>query len=161
MSVNAAHDDEHLVYENAHFRVEHSRDCLVPGYLIVTAKCPVDSLADLDDGAAQLLGPTLVLVTKVLEAIVQPEVIYCARFGEEVRALHFHIFPRTSRMKSEFPSTLSLSGPVVLQWARERYRRENATDEDRRSVADTIRAIRLRLKNDKQRVDRPRKGSRG
>src|SRR6476646_42168 len=88
--------DELLVYEDAHFLAEQCADCSVPGYLIFSAKDPVPSISSMSADALNALGPRLALVISAIEAVLRPELVYCARFGEEVQAVHFHIFPRTT-----------------------------------------------------------------
>jgi diadenosine tetraphosphate (Ap4A) HIT family hydrolase len=117
--------DEYLVSEDVYFRAEHSGDCCVPGYLIMSARDPVSSISGLSAGALQNLGPRLALMVRAIETVVRPELVYCARFGEEVSALHFHLFPRTASMARQFLAEVGkgarLNGPLLLNWARERH----------------------------------------
>ena len=138
--------DEYLVSEDAYFRAEHSGDCCVPGYLILSARDPVSSITGLTAGALQNLGPRLALLVRAIEAVVRPELVYCARFGEEVKALHFHLFPRTASMAKEFLAAVGkgakLNGPILLNWARERHASVTATAAERAKVKEITHAIR-------------------
>lgn len=138
--------DDCLVYEDAYFRAEHSVDCCVPGYLIFSARDPVSSITGLTAGALQNLGPRLALLVRAIEAVVRPELVYCARFGEEVKALHFHLFPRTASMAKAFLAEggngAKLNGPILLNWARERYASVAATAPERARVDEVTQAIR-------------------
>ena len=142
--------DEYLVYEDAYFRAEHSRDCCVPGYLVLSARDPVSSITGLTAGALQSLGSRLALLVGAIEAVVRPELVYCARFGEEVKALHFHLFPRTASMATEFLADIGkeakLNGPLLLNWARERHAWVIATAAERARVTEVAHAIRECIK---------------
>tara|TARA_B100000212_G_scaffold243400_1_gene185578 strand:- start:162 stop:602 length:441 start_codon:yes stop_codon:yes gene_type:complete len=109
------------------FVVKHCYSCAIPGYLIVSPLAAVKSLDALPKRSAESLGPLLTNVTSLVRQIVRPERIYCAQFGEEQSQLHFHIFPRGAALTEEylkaFPQHASqIRGPIVLDWARDRYR---------------------------------------
>jgi diadenosine tetraphosphate (Ap4A) HIT family hydrolase len=117
------------LWNNEHFAIEQCRDCAIPGYLIVSPLKPVVHLEELSGKAAALLGPTLVLAVSVVRAVIQPERVYCAQFGEEATQLHFHVFPRTVEVTVEYLRALPeqadmIRGPVLLDWARTRYKSE-------------------------------------
>jgi len=138
--------DQRLVYEDAYFRAEQCADCCVPGYLILSAKASVSSITDLTSEALQNLGPRLALVIRAIEVVVRPELVYCARFGEEVKALHFHLFPRTASLATEFLTEMGkhakLNGPLLLNWARERHASVTATAAEQVKVTEVTHAIR-------------------
>jgi hypothetical protein len=48
-----------MLYENAHYKIAHCKDCSIPGYLIVLPKTEVATIAELSESAQQLLGSTL------------------------------------------------------------------------------------------------------
>lgn len=138
-----------LVFENEHFKAERAIGCVVPGYLVVSAKAPATSVAKLERAAAECLGPTLARITEAIEDVLSPEVVYCARFGEETRQLHFHLFPRSARLEEEYRLAQRhsgpLDGPLVLCWARDRYALANSTEVERQEVERVALAIRARL----------------
>ena len=142
--------DEYLVSEDAYFRAEHSGDCCVPGYLILSARDSVSSISGLSSEALQNLGPRLALLVRAIEAVVRPELVYCARFGEEVKALHFHLLPRTASMARAFLAELGkeakLNGPLLLNWARERHASATASAAERAKVKEVMHAIREYVK---------------
>ncbi len=110
-----------------HFIVEHCCDCLVSGYLIVSPVIPVLSLAGLSREAQEALGPVLAAAAETVQTVIAPIKIYCAQFGEEGQHLHFHVFPRSAEITTEylraFPEQRDLiHGPLLLDWARSRYR---------------------------------------
>src|SRR5215469_10408418 len=120
------------VWANAHFRVEPCISCPIAGYLIVSPQAPASSLSQLSAAAQALLGPTLAASTRAVEAVVQPERIYCLLFGEETQSVHFHLFPRTKWLLSEYtlshPDDHQVSGPRLLDWARQTFRLPISSD---------------------------------
>ncbi|MFQ5753830.1 MAG: HIT domain-containing protein [bacterium] len=116
-----------FIIENEYFVIEHCHSCAVPGYLIVSPTTTVDSINELPISFQQQLGFSLAAATKVIQETIDPLKVYCAQFGEEGVRLHFHIFPRTSKITTEFlmafPDQKDLiHGPVLLDWAREEYK---------------------------------------
>lgn len=114
------------VYTNAHFCIKPCVSCPIAGYLIVSPRVPAFSLSELSSDAQALLGPTLAAATRAIEVVVRPERVYCLLFAEEARAVHFHLFPRTSWLLSEYarahPGDNIVSGPRLLDWARQTFR---------------------------------------
>ena len=142
--------DESLIYEDAYFRVERSSDCCVPGYLILSARNPVTSVSGLTADELQALGPVIALLVRAIEAVVRPDLVYCAHFGEGARSLHFHLFPRTASIAAEFLADVEhgkkLNGPVLLNWAREHHASVTASPADRSKVEDVTQAIKQYIK---------------
>lgn len=139
-------DSEWIAYENDWFVVEQCRRCLLPGYLVVRSRRHALSLGNLSADAALELGPLLQRVVRSVEAVLQAARVYVAQFGEEGGDLHFHVFPRTERLTREylleFPGQNDvIHGPMLLDWARERYRDEPAPP----GVVETFKAIREHL----------------
>lgn len=128
------------VYTNAYFCVEPCVTCFVPGYLIVTPKVPTASLSELERGALASLGPTLAAATLAIEVVVRPERVYCALFAEETHSIHFHLFPRTAWLLSQYaavhPADRKISGPRLLDWARRTFHRPISAD-----YTETVQAI--------------------
>src|SRR5947199_3655651 len=91
------------IFVNAHFRIEPCASCPIPGYLIVSPRVPVSSLAELSPDAQAALGATLVAATRAIEAVAHPQRVYCALFAEETRSVHFHLFPRSTGCCSRIP----------------------------------------------------------
>ncbi len=112
--------DKYIVYQNRAYRIEHSMAFVLPGYLFVVPKTDVMSLSELSTEALSLLGPTLAIAMKAVEEIIQPLNVYCAKFGESLTPLHFHILPRTSWLTDayheHFPHLTQMSGPILLDW---------------------------------------------
>ncbi len=117
---------------NAYFRIEPCVSCPIAGYLIVSPHVPVSSLSRLSPEAQASLGPTLAAVTRAIEDVVRPERVYSLLFAEETRSVHFHLFPRAdwllSRYGSSHPSDGQVSGPRLLDWARQTFRSPVSAD---------------------------------
>ncbi len=113
------------VYANQHFLVEPCLICPVAGYLIVSPIVPCISLSELDYDALVSLGPTLAAATRAIEVAVQPQRVYCALFAEQTKSVHFHLFPRSASILSEYasahPADPEISGPRLLDWARRTF----------------------------------------
>jgi diadenosine tetraphosphate (Ap4A) HIT family hydrolase len=121
---------EFRLLRHEYFNVDHCRDCRVPGYLIVSPVTPVPSLAALSKETQRDLGPILAAATSAIINVIAPIKIYCALFGEEHQHVHFHLFPRTAGTTAEFLEMFpaqrnEIHGPVLLDWARSRYRASN------------------------------------
>jgi diadenosine tetraphosphate (Ap4A) HIT family hydrolase len=108
------------------FEMAHCLNCAVPGYLVVSPRVRTLSLSDLPLTEQQELGPALTAATSLIEEAVAPIKIYCAQFAEATPNLHFHEFPRTHALTSEFLRSFPeqgelIHGPILLDWARDRY----------------------------------------
>lgn len=117
------------IYENGYFKIEHSHTCAVSGYLIVSLKISEVSFYEMPRELLNELGSVLYRTTYSINKILSPRKIYCALFGEETVAVHFHIFPRTLWLTKaylcHFPDSKSkINGPVLFDWARNEYRME-------------------------------------
>lgn len=126
--------------------VEPCRDCPIPGYVVVRPSVAVSSFTALPKSTTSALGPLLQVVVGGVEAVLQPVRVYVAQFGEELLQLHYHIFPRTVALTQEylreFPSRSALiSGPLLFDWARARYRGTPVSPEAR----NAFRALREHL----------------
>jgi diadenosine tetraphosphate (Ap4A) HIT family hydrolase len=120
------------VFVNAHFRIEPCTSCPIAGYLIVSPRVDVSSLAELSPDAQAALGVTLAGATRAIERVVQPRRVYCALFAEETGSVHFHLFPRADSLLSSYshahPEDADISGPRLLDWARSTFRGPPADD---------------------------------
>jgi hypothetical protein len=131
------------VLVNEHFIIEACRNCYVPGYLIATPRQAVESLSQMNSATIAALGPTLAIVTAAIEAVVQPQRVYCALFSEETRSVHFHLFPRTEWLIVKYfaahPHETEISGPRLMDWARLTFRKQ-ILDMNRDEMLEKIRA---------------------
>jgi diadenosine tetraphosphate (Ap4A) HIT family hydrolase len=131
------------VLANEHFSVEACRTCYIPGYLIVMPRDAVEALSQMNPSVLASLGPTLAVVTAAIQAVVQPQRVYCALFSEQTRAVHFHLFPRTEWLTAKYfaanPDDTEISGPRLMDWARRTFQKP-ITGIDRDEALDKIRA---------------------
>lgn len=87
-------DPAYILHETAHWRLNHHLACALPGYLMLGAKAPIHSLADMPDAALAELGGLLAKVQRVMEAQLQPKWLYISRYGHMPGfPLHFHFIP--------------------------------------------------------------------
>jgi diadenosine tetraphosphate (Ap4A) HIT family hydrolase len=139
------------VFENTHFRIEPCASCPIAGYLIVSPRVSVSSLAGLSPDAQEALGVTLAAATHAIESVVRPQRVYCALFAEDTRSVHFHLFPRSDSLLSSYlrahPNEPDVSGPRLLDWARSTFRvptgddYEQATEEIFRVLHQIIQPV--------------------
>ena len=131
---NEAIPERNLVV-NAHFCIEPCSSCSIAGYLIVSPRVRVSSLAELSPDAQDALGVTLAAATRAIEAVVHPRRVYCTLFAEETGSVHFHLFPRLDWLMSSYfrahPDEADISGPRLLDWARSTFRDPPTDDYDR------------------------------
>lgn len=116
-----------LLWKSSHLKIEQCYTCALPGYLIVSPNTANDALHKFGTSALTELGGTLARATQAIQSIIKPQRIYCAQFGEDNSAVHFHVFPRTHVLTTEYlkvyPSQKELiHGPVLLDWARTKYK---------------------------------------
>jgi diadenosine tetraphosphate (Ap4A) HIT family hydrolase len=115
------------LYTNDYFVIEPCRTCFIAGYVIVSPIVPALSLSQLRREAVDSLGATLAAATKAIETVIDPERVYCALFAEETRSVHFHLFPRTRWLVSQYTTAhqgdRDVSGPQLFDWARSTFDR--------------------------------------
>jgi diadenosine tetraphosphate (Ap4A) HIT family hydrolase len=128
------------VHTNDYFVIEPCRNCPIAGYLIVRPIAPAFSLSKLSREALDSLGVTLAAASRAIETVIHPERIYCALFAEETRSVHFHLFPRTRWLLSQYAASHSVdrdvSGPQLFDWARRTFHKPISTD-----YTETVQAI--------------------
>jgi diadenosine tetraphosphate (Ap4A) HIT family hydrolase len=129
---------------NTHFCIEPCSSCCIAGYLIVSPRVRVSSLAELSPDAQDALGVTLAAATRAIEAVVRPRRVYCALFAEETGSVHFHLFPRSDWLVSSYfrahPDEAGISGPRLLDWARSTFR-DPPTDYYDRTTEEIFRVL--------------------
>lgn len=103
-------DPAFIVYETEHWRLNHHQASTLPGYLMLGAKAPIHSLADMPEAALAELGGLLARVQRVMEAQLNPKWLYISRYGHMPGLpLHFHFIPVYGWVEDAF-------------WRDERYR---------------------------------------
>ena len=100
----------YIIDQTEHWLLNHHQASTLPGYLMLGAKAPTDSLADMPDAALAELGGLLANIQKVMQAQLQPKWLYISRYGHMPGLpLHFHFIPVYDWVEQAF-------------WQDERYR---------------------------------------
>ncbi|MGY2228758.1 HIT family protein [Pseudomonas tolaasii] len=103
-------DPAFIVYETEHWRLNHHQASKLPGYLMLGARAPIHSLADMPEAALAELGGLLAKVQRVMEAQLNTKWLYISRYGHMPGfPLHFHFIPVYGWVEEAF-------------WRDERYR---------------------------------------
>jgi diadenosine tetraphosphate (Ap4A) HIT family hydrolase len=117
------------VFKDEHFLVSQCAKCDIPGYLILEFKHNSKNLYQSPKAAQKQLGILIAKLEHIIEQTISPLNIYILKFGEETKSLHFHIFPRTTKITDEYlkeypKQSISINGPKIFDWAREKYKVE-------------------------------------
>lgn len=86
---------EHLIIlQTEDWILNHRVDATLPGYLMLGARVPCNSLSQMSERALSQLGPLLAKAQHALESVLEPHYVYVGRYGHTAgHALHFHIIP--------------------------------------------------------------------
>lgn len=104
-------DPIYILHETEHWRLNHHLSSALPGYLMLGAKAPIHSLADMPEAALAELGGLLANTQRVIEKQLRPKWLYISRYGHMPGfPLHFHFIPVYDWVEDAF-------------WRDERYRR--------------------------------------
>jgi diadenosine tetraphosphate (Ap4A) HIT family hydrolase len=95
---------EHLIIlRTAHWALNHRVDSVLPGYLMLGARMPVDDLSLMPADALAELGTLLAKAQRALNAILAPQHLYIGRYGHAAgHAFHFHIIPVCGWVRQRF-----------------------------------------------------------
>ncbi|MGU3310088.1 HIT family protein [Pseudomonas sp. M5A4_2d] len=103
-------DPAFILHQTEHWLLNHHLASKLPGYLMLGAKAPIDTLADMPEAALAELGGLLANTQRVMEAQLQPKWLYISRYGHMPGfPLHFHFIPVYDWVEQSF-------------WRDERYR---------------------------------------
>ena len=111
---NNAHVDDlpprESIYVNDHWRVAHSFDTTLPGWLVVIARTHATALHQMPPAAAITLGPLLHRLSTILVDVFGCTKAYLMFFaeGDGFEHLHIHVVPRMP----DFPH--EVQGPRVF-----------------------------------------------
>jgi len=111
------------IWQDSQFTVDHTDECLVPGYLIVRMSGGSRSLGELSPDQSHALASLLSRTARAIEQVTAAERVYCLSFCEIDRTLHFHLFPRSRALLEAYLTATGASpgpvnGPVLFEWAR-------------------------------------------
>jgi diadenosine tetraphosphate (Ap4A) HIT family hydrolase len=112
--------------ETNHLTIKYPTTGLIPGYMIITTKGEIYSLADLSPAARTHMIDTLAQTHKLLNKVIAPQRIYTLSIGEIEPRLHFHVFPRTRTLLEAYKTanpdqTGGINGLHLFDWARTTY----------------------------------------
>ena len=81
---------------DAHWRVAHTFDTALPGWLVLIPRRHVTAIADLTDAEAAGLGAWQVRLSRALRAVTGCAKTYVVQFAEKegFAHVHFHVVPR-------------------------------------------------------------------
>ena len=99
-----------IIHQTRHWVLNHRMNSALPGYLMLSARAPVHSLAALPTEAQAELGILMAHTQQVMEAQLQPARLYIGRYGHDAGyTIHFHFIPVYPWVEALF-------------WGDERYR---------------------------------------
>lgn len=133
-----------LIHESRHFTTRQASDTCVPGHLIVASRDECTSLGEFTpDQGADLLR-CLVRAETLVQQVLQPERIYILKFGEAVPKIHFHVFPRTARLREAYLAHVTdqapYSGARIMDWVWTHRAAVGFADEEIAAFVDAARA---------------------
>jgi diadenosine tetraphosphate (Ap4A) HIT family hydrolase len=118
------------ILSTANFIASPCMDCDLPGYLVLVSHESKNALSQLSTAALAELGPTIARLESAIVQVSGAEHVYVVRFSEGLAAIHFHLFPRTRQLATQWlasakPPDGNLNGPYIFAWARIRYHVED------------------------------------
>lgn len=85
---------EMIIHETEHWVINHNFASVLPGYLMMGSKAPVDSLADLAPAALHEFGELLARTQSIVQTVLAPKRVYMSRYGHSSGyPIHFHLIP--------------------------------------------------------------------
>src|SRR6267142_6076278 len=90
------------VLESKHFVAAPCEDCDLAGHLVLRARAPGDRLGDIPEEGLRELGGVVAALENAVHAVIKSERLYVVRFSEKLARVHFHLFPRTTRLELDF-----------------------------------------------------------
>ena len=120
------------VYDDGLWRVAHSFNSALPGWMVVIPRRHVHSLSELTPDEAAALGPLLSGLSRALEAALGVPKAYVALFAEQegFAHVHLHVVPRPEERR----------GPAVFDYL-QRPRDEWTTPARMDEVAQRVREL--------------------
>lgn len=120
-------------------------DTDVPGYLVLRATTQHKHLYETTAGFQRELGVVLGRLELCISSVTEAQHVYIARFSEASSSVHFHLFPRTAKLATDFlrenPTIIDgVNGPLLFDWARRKY---HVDDPEKLSAATISTAQRI------------------
>ncbi len=133
------------VYDDELWRVAHSFNSALPGWMVVVARRHITSLAELTPAEAAVLGPLLRALSMALEQKLQAKKAYVMFLAEAegFGHVHIHVVPRPADLPAERRGAhiFGYLGQPEAVWV-------PPTEMDR--IADEIRPVMIELMEPKQ-----------
>ncbi|MFI1505273.1 HIT family protein [Streptomyces sp. NPDC020597] len=108
------------VVHDQHWRVAHSFNTAVPGWLVLLPRRHVAAVHDLTDAEASTLGTWQVKLSRALREVTGCAKTYVVQFAEAegFAHVHFHIVPRMADLRPEHrgPGVFELLRRPEAQW---------------------------------------------
>ena len=103
---------ERVIYEDSLWRLRHSGESNILGYLILEPKRHFLDLSEATDTECATMGPLLRKILKAMKQVIDCERIYTCTLAELVPHYHVHIIPRTEATPKSFRGRGMLSYPT-------------------------------------------------
>lgn len=97
-----AEGEARFIFESEHYRVRHSDETDLKGYLIVESKRHFLDLSDASHAEADDLGAVVARATKAIHIFCQPKRVYSFTLAEAVPHFHMHLIPRAKDLDSAY-----------------------------------------------------------
>lgn len=115
-----AKEEEHAVnyrqglffFETKHFRLRHSDETRIHGYLILESKRHFLDLSEAEAEEIQEFGPILAQAIKAVRRFSHPQRVYTFTLAEAVPHFHVHIIPREENLPKRFVGRGIMSYPT-------------------------------------------------
>jgi diadenosine tetraphosphate (Ap4A) HIT family hydrolase len=112
--------NSHTIWESELFRITHSRDYRLPGYLFVENCVDASNLNSFPPNTQGQLGEALRLAEYLVRKFASPERVYILKFGESDDRVHFHVIPRTRKLLDAYLSCekdeAPFNGALITAW---------------------------------------------
>ncbi len=105
--------DEYVVYEDAFWRVRHSRETNIAGYLVIESRRHYLDFSEANDDECQTYGFVLKGVTEAIRQVTDCSRVYSFSLAEMVPHFHLHLIPRTNYLPPAYRGRGIMSYPIV------------------------------------------------
>jgi diadenosine tetraphosphate (Ap4A) HIT family hydrolase len=109
---NSADLTDVLIYEDEHWRVRHSQETNILGYVILETRRHMLDLSQANQAELESYGPLLGKLMKAIRTVTNCERVYSFTLAEMVPHYHVHLIPRTGAIPRAFRGRGILSYPL-------------------------------------------------
>lgn len=102
----------YYLFETEHFRVRHSDETKIAGYLIIEAKRHFLDLSMAKPEETAEFGEVLAKTTKAVRQATKPMRVYTFSLAEAVPHFHMHVIPRQEDMPKRYVGRGIMSYPL-------------------------------------------------